>query len=555
MFGLMMDTPLSIVSLIEFGARYNGTVEIVSRTVEGPIHRYTYRDSFARIARLARALAGLGMREGDRVGTLAWNGHRHFELYYGVPGIGAVCHTINPRLFPEQIAFIVNHAEDRLLFSDLTFLPLLEKLAPALRKVEKFVLMTDRAHMPKTGLRDCLCYEELLEGTADTYPWPTLDERSAAGLCYTSGTTGNPKGVLYSHRSTVLHALGNNLRDSAGARAGEAVLPVVPMFHVNAWGIPFGAPIIGAKLVFPGPKYDPESLYELFHTEKVAFSAGVPTVWIALLEYMRKTGKRLPDLRTIGVGGSAMTQALCEAYEREFGIEVAHGWGMTETSPVGTHNTLLPREASLPWEERLRYKLAQGRGRFLVEIKIVDARGRRLPEDGVATGELCVRGPYVASAYYHDEEASRAAWDEEGWFHTGDVASIDVEGYVRIVDRIKDMIKSGGEWISSIELEGAAMSHAAVLEAAAFARPDKKWGERPVLAVRLRPGARASKEEIASFLAGRIAKWAIPEDIMFVEEFPYTATGKVAKRILRERAVAALSAAPAPAQAAQASRA
>jgi fatty-acyl-CoA synthase len=534
MFGLMMDEQLSIVSLLRFAARHHSAIEIVSRSVEGPIHRYTYRDAFARTGKLAHALTALGLRHGDRIATLAWNGYRHLELYYAIPGIGAICHTMNPRLFPDQIAYIVNHAADRVIFTEITFVPLLEKLAPMLPKVEAFVVMTDRAHMPATTLPKALCYEELLEGQPDTYPWPQFDERTASGLCYTSGTTGNPKGVLYSHRSTVLHALSTSQRDSSAPNVGEAILPIVPMFHVNAWGIPFAAPIGGFKLVFPGPRYDAESVYELLAGERVAVTAGVPTVWIALLDYLRKTGKRLPDLRHLGVGGSALSQALCEAFEKEIGVSVVHGWGMTETSPAAVNNVIAPTEAALPDDQRMSYKLSQGRGRYLVELKIVGPDGNDLPQDGITTGELCVRGPWIASAYYNDPDASRA-WDKDGWFHTGDVASIDPKGYLRIVDRIKDIIKSGGEWISSIELENAAMLHPAVAEAAAFARPDPKWGERPVLAIRLRAGAKASAPDIVATLKGSIAKWALPEDVIFLDEFPYTATGKVAKRLLRER--------------------
>ena len=540
MFGQMMDAPLSIISLIDYGARYHGATEIVSRSVEGPIHRTDYRETFGRIAKLAHALKGLGTKEGDRIATLAWNGYRHFELYYGLPGIGAICHTINPRLAPEQIAYIVNHAEDRLIFTELTFVPLLEKLAPHLRTVEAVVIMTDRAHMPKTSLAKALCYEDLLEREATTFPWPVLDERLASGMCYTSGTTGNPKGVLYSHRSTVLHALATCHRDGNGARHGEAVMPIVPMFHVNAWGIPFGAPITPAKLVFPGARYDAESICELLVGEKVAVAAGVPTVWIALLDYLRTTGKRLPDLRVLGVGGSALSQALCEAWEREIGVQIAHGWGMTETSPAAVNNALAPREAALPEDEQMRYKLMQGRARYLVDLRITDPAGNPLPHDGVATGELCVRGPWIASGYYRDEGNARS-WDAEGWFHTGDVAAIDPNGYIRLVDRIKDMIKSGGEWISSIDLENAAMRHPAVAEAAAFARPDKKWGERPMLAVRLRAGTKPTQAEIIESLAAEFPKWALPDEIMFLDELPHTATGKVAKRVLRERL-----AAPAP---------
>ena len=541
MLGLMMDDQLSIIALLRFAARHHASTEIVSRSVEGPIHRYTYRDCYARTNRLAHALTKLGMKHGDRMATLAWNGYRHFELYYAIPGIGGVCHTINPRLFPEQIIYIVNHAEDRLLFVDLTFVPLIEKLIAHLPKLEAVVIMTDRAHMPTTTLPKALCYEDLLAAEPDTYSWPVFDERTASGLCYTSGTTGNPKGVMYTHRSTVLHAIATCQRDSSAPGAGEAILPIVPMFHVNAWGIPFGAPIGGFKLVFPGARYDGEAIHELLFNEKVVVTAGVPTVWMGLLDYLRKTGKTLPDLRILAVGGSALSRALCEAWEKEVGVQTAHGWGMTETSPAAVNNILAPNEAALPYEEKMQFKLSQGRGRFLVDLKIVDADGKELPQDGTTQGELCVRGPWIAKSYYRDETMSKSSWDAEGWFHTGDVASIDQQGYLHIVDRIKDIIKSGGEWVSSIDIENAAMLHPAVAEAAAIAKPDKKWGERPVLAVRLRSGANATGPDIIDSLRGSLAKWAVPDDVIFMDEFPYTATGKVAKRILREKVLGAVS--------------
>jgi len=536
--GLMMDTPLLVISLLEFAARHHGATEIVSRAVEGPIHRYSYRDAYGRTGRLAGVLEEFGITRGDRVATLAWNTYRHLELYYAIPGIGAVCHTVNPRLHPDQIAYILNHAEDRLVFADLDFVPLLERLAPSLKTVEAYVVMTDAAHMPASRLPNLLCYEALIEGRPERREWPRLDERTASALCYTSGTTGRPKGVLYSHRSTVLQALALGHRDGVGYGNGDAVMPVVPMFHANAWGLPFACPIGGAKLVLPGAKHDPESLYELLADEGVTVTSGVPTVWAGLLDYLRRTGKRLPALRALNVGGSAVPRAMVEAFEKELGIPVLHGWGMTELSPTGTNNMPTERVKALPEAERYGYKLKQGRARFGVELKIVDEEGRDLPQDGKTAGELVARGPWVASGYYKDEAASSTAWNKDGWFHTGDIATIDPEGYIQIVDRKKDLIKSGGEWISSIDLENAAAGHPAVAEAAVIARPDPIWGERPVLVLRRAGGAALAAEEVREFLRDKVAKWALPDEIVFLEELPHTATGKVAKRELRDRLMA-----------------
>ena len=536
--GLMMDTPLLVISLLEFAARHHGATEIVSRAVEGPTHRYSYRDAYGRTGRLAGVLEEFGITRGDRVATLAWNTYRHLELYYAIPGIGAVCHTVNPRLHPAQIAYILNHAEDRLVFADLDFVPLLERLAPSLKTVEAHVVMTDAAHMPASRLPNLLCYEALIEGRPERREWPRLEERTASALCYTSGTTGRPRGVLYSHRSTVLQALALGHRDGVGYGNGDAVMPVVPMFHANAWGLPFACPIGGAKLVLPGAKHDPESLYELLADEGVTVTSGVPTVWAGLLDYLRRTGKRLPVLRALNVGGSAVPRAMVEAFEMELGIPVLHGWGMTELSPTGTNNMPTERVKALPEAERYGYKLKQGRARFGVELKIVDEEGRDLPQDGKTAGELVARGPWVASGYYKDEAASSTAWNKDGWFHTGDIATIDPEGYIQIVDRKKDLIKSGGEWISSIDLENAAAGHPAVAEAAVIARPDPIWGERPVLVLRRAGGAALAAEEVREFLRDKVAKWALPDEIVFLEELPHTATGKVAKRELRDRLMA-----------------
>ncbi len=536
MRGLMMDRPLSISSVMAYAARYHGGVEIVSRSVEGPIHRYTYRDSYARMHKLAHALAALGARPGDRIATLAWNTYRHVELYYAISGIGSVCHTVNPRLFRDQIVHIVNHAQDRILFVDLTFVPLVEEIAGELGSVEQIVVMTDRAHMPETTLGDVLSYEELIADRPDSFDWPEFDENTAAGLCYTSGTTGEPKGALYSHRSTVLHALSLLAGcDGKWVSARDSCLVVVPMFHVCAWGLPYACPIVGAKMVLPGAGYDPEALYELMDQEAVTTSAGVPTVWLALLDYLRGAGKRLDHLERVTCGGAAPPEALMRAFEEDHGVEFIQGWGMTETSPVGAVCLLRPEMDEHPVEARYAVKMKPGRAPFGYDMKIVDSDGRELPQDGQATGELLVRGYWVMGGYYENETANAAAFDAEGWFRTGDVASIDPDGYMQITDRVKDLIKSGGEWISSIDLENVVMGHPDVAEAAAIGLPHPKWSERPLLIVVPRDGAATGKDDIIAFLDGKVAKWWLPDDVVFVDELPHTATGKVSKATLRER--------------------
>jgi fatty-acyl-CoA synthase len=536
MLGMMMDRPLLIAPVMAHAAAYHGDREIVSRTVEGPIHRYTYAEAYRRMQQLANALVALGVKPGDRVATLAWNGYRHLELYYAISGIGAVCHTINPRLFPDQLAYIVNHAEDRFLFTDLTFVPLVEALAPNLKTIEATVVLTDRDHMPETGLSGVLCYEELLEDQPESFDWAEFDENTAAALCYTSGTTGHPKGALYSHRSTLLHALcclaGT---DGTWAASRDAFLVVVPMFHVCAWGAPYSCPMVGAKLVFPGPGYDGESLHGLIEDEGVTMTAGVPTIWLGLLDYLRQSGKRLDGLERMVCGGAAPPMALIRAMQEDYGVEFVQGWGMTETSPVAAVGVLAPGMETLPPEEFYAVKSKAGRPPFGVEMKIVDDDGRRLPHDGEASGELLVRGPYVIRGYYGDEAADAAAFDAEGWFRTGDVAAIDPRGYMQITDRTKDLIKSGGEWISSIELENAVMAQPDVAEAAAIARPHPKWLERPLLVIVPKPGTAPSKDDILGFLADKVAKWWLPDDVVFVEDLPHTATGKVSKARLRER--------------------
>ncbi len=536
MRGLMMDRPLSISSVMAYAARYHGSVEIVSRSVEGPIHRYTYRDSYARMQKLAHALAALGARPGDRIATLAWNTYRHVELYYAISGIGSVCHTVNPRLFRDQIVHIVNHAQDRILFVDLSFVPLVEEIAGELGSVEQIVIMTDRAHMPETTLGDVLSYEELIAGWPDSFDWPEFDENTAAGLCYTSGTTGEPKGALYSHRSTVLHALSLLAAcDGRWVSARDSCLVVVPMFHVCAWGLPYACPIVGAKMVLPGAGYDPEALYELMETEAVTASAGVPTVWLALLDYLRGAGKRLDHLERVTCGGAAPPEALMRAFEEDHGVEFIQGWGMTETSPVGAVCLLRPEMDDHPVEARYAVKMKPGRAPFGYDMKIVDSDGKELPQDGQATGELLVRGYWVMGGYYENETANAAAFDAEGWFRTGDVASIDPDGYMQITDRVKDLIKSGGEWISSIDLENVVMGHPEVAEAAAIGLPHPKWSERPLLIVVARDGAALAKEDVVGFLRNKVAKWWLPDDVVFVDELPHTATGKVSKATLRER--------------------
>ncbi|HXZ48518.1 MAG TPA: 3-(methylthio)propionyl-CoA ligase [Usitatibacter sp.] len=532
MLGLMMDQPLLIASILGHADRYHGDTEVVSRACEGGIHRYTYREAHARARRLANALARLGVRAGDRVGTLAWNGYRHFELYYGVSGMGAVIHTVNPRLFPEQIVYIVNHAEDGYVFFDLTFASLVEKLAPSCKGVKGWVAMTDRAHMPAIQAPNLLCYEELLAAEGDGFEWPTFDERTAAGLCYTSGTTGHPKGVLFSHRSTVLHAFAISLPDVSDYSARSVVLPIVPMFHVNAWGIPYAAPLNGAKLVFPGPGLDGASLYELFEKEKVTGSSGVPTVWLNLLAYVKERGLRFSTLKRTVIGGAACPPAMIRTLQEDYGIEVRHGWGMTEMSPVGTVNTPKEKHYGLSADERFALSLKQGRPPFGVDMKIVDGAGRELPRDGKAFGDLLVKGPSILREYYRAEGGSPL---RDGWFPTGDVGTIDPDGYLQITDRSKDVIKSGGEWISSIDLENIAMGFPGVAEAAVIGVKHPKWDERPLLIVVKKPGAEVTREALLAFYEGKVAKWSLPDDVVFVEELPHTATGKLSKMTLREK--------------------
>ncbi|WP_146907334.1 3-(methylthio)propionyl-CoA ligase [Arenimonas daejeonensis] len=536
MFGLMQEHPLLVSSLIEHAVASHPGVEIVSRTVEGPVHRCTWRDIHRRAKQAANALTALGVKPGDRVATLAWNGYRHMELYFGVSGMGAVLHTVNPRLFPEQLEYIINHAEDGVLFFDPSFIALVEKLAPKLGSVRAFVLMADRAHMPETTIPGLLCYEELLAAQYDEFTWPDIDERSAASLCYTSGTTGKPKGVLYSHRSTVLHAFGACTVDSLAVSRKETALLVVPMFHVNAWSMPYAAAMSGARLVLPGPALDGASVYSLLRDEQVTLALGVPTVWLMLLQHVSAAGlKPYAELalHRVVIGGAAVPRAMIEAFEDDFGAIVVHAWGMTETSPVGTVNNLLPTQRALPPEQRLDVQTTQGRAVFGVRLKLTDGEGRTLPHDGQAAGHLKIRGPWVASAYYRDEGGP--ILDDEGWFDTGDVATIDSDGYMHITDRSKDVIKSGGEWISSIAIENAAMGHPLVAEAAVIGIAHPKWQERPLLLVVVKPGQTLEREVVLNYLKDRIAKWWLPDDVLFVHDLPHTATGKLLKAKLREQ--------------------
>jgi len=535
MLGLMQQQPLMISGLLTHAARHHRTGEIVSKTTEGAIHRCTYPEAEARARRLARVLQKLGVGMGDRVGTLAWNGFRHFEAYYAASGMGAITHTINPRLHPDDITYIINHAGDTVLFADTTFTPLLAQIAPAIKdSVRAVVLMTDEANMPALALAPGMalyCYETLMVGSDEDFTWPTFDENTAASMCYTSGTTGRPKGALYSHRSTVIHAFAASLPDVLNLRAADRIMPVVPMFHVNAWGIPYAAAMNGASIVFPGRHLDGTSVAGLLNDEKVTMTAGVPTVWMGLLQHLRTSGEKLVTTKRIITGGSACPPLLIEAFEGEYGVEILHAWGMTELSPIGTVNAPKPANAHLTGQDRVHHVLKQGRGFFGIDMKIVNDDGAELPWDGKAFGDLKVRGPWVCNAYYGDEPGS--ALDAEGWFATGDVATIDPDGYMEITDRSKDVIKSGGEWISSIALENIAVSHPDVLEAAVVAARHEKWDERPLLVVVPKPGRTIDPQAVLSIYEGKVAKWWLPDEVIVVEELPHTATGKLQKNAIR----------------------
>jgi len=532
MLGLMQDQPLMISNLIDFAERHHADVEIVSRRVEGDIHRYTYKDAAGRARQVAHALDAMGLQFSDRVATLAWNGYRHFELYYGVSGSGRVLHTINPRLHPDLIAWIANHAEDQVLCFDMSFLPLVQAVHSKCSTIRHYVALCDADKLPAdSGIPGLISYEAWIGGQAKTYHWPVFDENSASSMCYTSGTTGNPKAALYSHRSTTLHAYASALPDVMSLSARDAVLPVVPMFHVNAWGIPYSAALTGTKLVFPGPALDGKSIYELLEAEKVTYAAGVPTVWQMLLGHMKPAGLKFSTLKRTVIGGSACPPAMIAAFNDDYGVEVLHAWGMTEMSPLGTLCTLKNKHQSLPEADKMKIRLKQGRSIFGVDMKIVDADGNDLPWDGKTFGDLHVKGPWVVRAYFKGEGGDPLV---NGWFPTGDVATIDPDGYMQITDRSKDVIKSGGEWISSIDVENIAVAHPAVAMAACIGVAHPKWDERPIIAVVKKPGADVSREELLQFYEGKTAKWQIPDDVVFVDAIPIGATGKMLKTKLRE---------------------
>ena len=538
MLGLMQGQQLLISSILAHAAREHGEQEIVSNAIEGGMHRYTYADASARSKRLANALGRLGVRTGERIGTLAWNSYRHFEIYYATSGIGAVCHTMNPRLFPDQIAYIINHAEDQYLFVDLNLVPLVEALLAYLKTLKGIIVMTGEDHMPNSvDLATTLpvyCYETLIEVEHDQFDWPQFDENTASSLCYTSGTTGNPKGVLYSHRSTVLHAYAAQMKDCVSLSAADCVLPVVPMFHVNAWGIPYMAPMSGTKIIFPGIGLDGASLTRMMNDEKVTLSLGVPTIWFGLLQHLRDTGERLKTVKRFIIGGAACPLAIIEGFGKEYGVDVQHGWGMTELSPVGTINAPKPGMESMSNDEHYELQTKQGRALFGFEMKVVDDTGNAVPRDGEGFGRLLSRGYWVVSEYYKDEENPNGTLDADDWFDTGDIATIDELGYMEITDRTKDVIKSGGEWISSIKLENIAISHPGVSQAAVIGVVHPKWNERPLLIAVKAPDAKVTADELLAFYDGKIAKWMVPDDVAFVEEIPLGATGKILKTKLRE---------------------
>ena len=514
MLGLMQDYPLLVQTIIDHAALNHGDREMVTRSIEGPIRRSNYSDLRTRALRVAKALQSEGIGLGDRVATMAWNTDRHFETWYGVMGIGAVCHTLNPRLFAEQLVYIINHAEDKILLVDLTFVPLVEAIAAKTPSIDRYIILTDAAHMPETTLKNAIDYESWLAGHDDDFAWLSFDENTAAGLCYTSGTTGNPKGVLYSHRSNVLHGLMANQPDVFGLTSKHIVLPIVPLFHANAWALTFAAPAAGACMVMPGAGMDGKSVYELLDTEKVTVSAAVPTVWLGLLQHLEENNLKLPYLDSVAIGGAACPRMMMEKLETEYGVEVLHAWGMTEMSPIGTTGNLKHSAKDLSFEDRINLKLKQGRTPYLVEMKTVDDEGNDLPRDGVTSGHLLVRGPSISSAYYKVDEK---ILDEDSWFDTGDIANIDAQGYMQITDRDKDVIKSGGEWISSIEIENTAVGCEGVAEAAVIGIAHPKWTERPLLIVVLKPGSDVSDEEVLAWLDGKIAKWWMPDAIEFVD--------------------------------------
>ena len=533
MFGLMQQQSLLISSLIDFAEKHHGDGEIISRRVEGDIHRSSWAQVARRARQVANALDGMGLAQSDRIGTLAWNGYRHLELYFGVSGSGRVLHTINPRLHPEQIAWIVNHAEDQVLCFDLTFLPLVQAVHAKCPTVRQWVALCDADKLPAdAGVGNLISYEAWMGQQPNTYSWPQLDENTASSLCYTSGTTGNPKGALYSHRSTILHAYAAALPDVMGVSARDAIWPGVPMFHVNAGGIPYNAAMTGAKLVFPGPALDGKSVYELIEAEGVTFAAGVPTVWQMLLGHMKPSGLKFSTLKRTVIGGSACPPAMIDAFREDYGVDVLHAWGMTELSPLGTLCTLKNKHLKLPAQEQMKLRLKQGRCIFGIDMKIVDTNGQALPHDGKSAGDLLVKGPWVVAGYFKHEGGDPLV---DGWFPTGDVATIDADGFMQITDRSKDVVKSGGEWISSIDVENIAMAHPAVAMAACIGVKHPKWDERPIVCVVKKPGTEVTREELLAFYEGRTAKWQIPDDVVFMDAIPIGATGKMLKTRLREQ--------------------
>jgi len=533
MLGSMMDTPLLISSLMDHAEKNFPEQEIVSVAADNLDHRYTFQDAFKRTRQLANALESLGIKLGDRVGTLAWNDHRHFELYYAISCSGAICHTVNPRLFPEQLVYIINHAEDRVMFCDPMFVPLLENIQDQLEFIEHVIVLTSEDYMPKSSLSNLLCYETLIAKESGEYEWPKFDEKTASAMCYTSGTTGNPKGVLYNHRSTILHAYAAALPDVFGISASDCILPIVPMFHVNAWGTIYSGPLCGSKIVLPGSKMgDGETLQRLIESEQVTVSQGVPTVWLALLAYLEESGKQIHSLKRVITGGAACPAVIAQEMQEKHNVYVHVAWGMTEMSPLGTYNQFKPGMEDLEGDDLLEAQLKAGRGVYGVEMKITDDENNELPWDGVAFGSLKVRGPWVLSDYFKSEPGTTL--EEDGWFETGDVATIDERGFMAITDRTKDVIKSGGEWISSIDLENTATNHPKVAEAAVIGVNHPKWTERPLLLLQAKDGEELSKDEILQWYEGKVAKWWIPDDVVFVDSLPHTATGKIQKFELRK---------------------
>ena len=533
MFGQMQDVPLLVNRILDHALVNHGEREIVSRLVEGNIHRETYADAHLRARKLSQALQALGMGVGDVVATMAWNTHRHFEAWYGITGVGGIYHTLNPRLFPEQLSYIINHAEDKIILTDLTFVPVLEGIEKDIPNVKAIIIMTDAAHMPETSLKNVLCYEDLIDSNNGDFNWVEVDERAPSGMCYTSGTTGNPKGVCYTHRSNVLHTLTSLSSDVMGLSSTDSVMPVVPMFHANAWGLAFSAPAVGSKIVNPGPNMDGESIYQLLTEEEVTFSAAVPTVWLMLLQHMEANNLKLPKLNNVTIGGSAVPRMMLEKFERDYGVMVKHAWGMTELSPLGSIASFKSGMENMSFDEQMDIKVKQGRPPYLVEMKITDDEGNELPRDGKAFGHLMVRGPFIVGEYVKGDGGQ--ILDKDGFFDTGDVATLDPLGFMQITDRAKDVIKSGGEWISSIEIENIAVGFDKVQETAVIGVEHPKWDERPLLIVVKNPDAEVTKEEVLAYLDGKIAKWWMPDDVVFVDEIPHTATGKIQKLTLRQQ--------------------